>query len=125
MSRSVPEWVGKSDDTPIPDRVKLRVFERCNGRCTKCTRKCGIGYEPWDIDHDKALINQGQNRESNLTLLCKECHKAKNRDDVAMKAETYRVKAKHLGIKKRKGQPMPGSKDSPWKKKLTGEAVRR
>ena len=28
MTRSLPEWIGKTDDEPVPLRVKLRVFER-------------------------------------------------------------------------------------------------
>ena len=32
LSRSVPEWIGKTDDTPAPPRVRLRVLERCEGK---------------------------------------------------------------------------------------------
>jgi 5-methylcytosine-specific restriction protein A len=33
MPRSVAEWIGKTDNTPVPPRVKMRIFERHNGRC--------------------------------------------------------------------------------------------
>lgn len=41
-----------------------------------------------------------------------------------MKAKVYRKKAAHLGIK-RKGKSMPGSKSSPWKRKMDGTVVKR
>jgi hypothetical protein len=32
MARSVPEWIATSDDSAIPVRVGLRIFERAAGR---------------------------------------------------------------------------------------------
>ena len=40
MPRSVPEWVGRTDDTPVPPRVRLRVLERFGRRCDP-THGCG------------------------------------------------------------------------------------
>lgn len=120
--RAVPEWVGKTDDTPIPDRIKVRVFERAKGKCEKCTRKLYPGK--WDVDHIVALANGGSNRERNLqALCCNPCHSGKTREDVKTKAVTYRKKKANIGLK-RKSKWQTG-KDSPWKKKLTGEVVRR
>jgi 5-methylcytosine-specific restriction protein A len=65
MSRSVPEWIGKTDDTPPPPRVRLRVFEAHNGKCHLTGRKIGPA-DQWDVDHVLALANGGENRESNL-----------------------------------------------------------
>jgi len=28
MPRSIPEWIGRIDDTPVPPRVRLRALER-------------------------------------------------------------------------------------------------
>ena len=97
MSREVPEWIGATDDTAIPMRVKLRVFERHGGVCHLSGRKIAAG-EPWDCDHVKALINGGENRESNLAPALKAPHKAKTALDVAEKAKINRKRAKHLGI---------------------------
>ena len=33
MARSVPEWVGKSDDTRVPPRVRIRVYDAYDGVC--------------------------------------------------------------------------------------------
>ena len=94
------EWIGKSDNQAIPPRVQLRVFGRCNGRCAECTRKCGVGGEPFQIDHTVALINGGQHREANLRLLCTTCHKDKTKADVAEKSRVYQRKKTHAGIRK-------------------------
>ena len=101
MTRTLPEWIGKTLDTPIPARVKLRIFDRQNGRCMHCTRKIPAG-DPWDCDHTQALINGGENREGNLQALCSWCHMKKTRRDVAEKADTARKRKKHLGMKKKR-----------------------
>jgi 5-methylcytosine-specific restriction endonuclease McrA len=97
MSRELPEWIGKNDDSVPPPRVKLRVFERHAGRCHISGRLIRAG-EAWQVDHVIAIINGGQNRESNMAPALTAPHKAKTAEDVAEKATVYRVRAKHLGI---------------------------
>jgi len=100
----------------------VRVFERANGQCKKCTRKLFPG--DWDCDHIVALINGGEHRERNLQVLCRDpCHSGKTRADVKTKSVTYRKKKANLGLRKK--SKFPGSKDSPWKRKITGKWVRR
>lgn len=102
MTRELPEWIGKTDDDPIPPRVKVRVFDKFGGKCGNCTRTI-FGNLKAAYDHTIALINDGQNRETNLQLLCAPCHAGKTKSDVALKSTTYRKRAKHLGIELRKG----------------------
>lgn len=98
MSRSLPEWIGKTDDTPVPPRVKLRVFERHGGVCHISKRKIR-GGEDWDCDHVVPLIEKsGGNRESNLAPALVEFHKQKTAGEVELKAKIARVRAKFLGI---------------------------
>lgn len=127
MSRSVAEWVGATADSAIPKRVKLRVFERHEGRCHISGRKIMPG-EAWDAEHVIALCNwngEGHgNRESNLAPALRDKHKEKTAADVAEKSKVYQKRAKHLGLKK-SSRPMPGSKASGWKKKMDGTVVRR
>lgn len=123
MTRSVDEWIGKTDDTPIPPRVRLRVFERAKGRCEICDRKLGPA-DTWEADHTVALCNGGDNREGNLRVACSWCHASKTKADVSIKSKSARVRARHLGVKK-SSRPMPGSKASPWKRTFSGEVVRR
>lgn len=123
MARTVPEWIAKTPDTPVPDRVKLRVFERYNGICQRSNRKIRAG-EPWQCDHKKAIINGGENRESNLVPVLADKHKEKTAEDVAEKAMVARKRKKHLGITKPK-RPFPGSKADRWKKRMDGTVVER
>jgi 5-methylcytosine-specific restriction endonuclease McrA len=121
--RSVPEWIGANPDTPVPARVKVRVFARHNGICHISGRKIGPA-DLWDADHVIAIINGGENRESNLAPALRDKHREKTAEDVAEKSAIYRKRAKHLGLKP-KGRIMDGSKNSPWKHKMSGEVVRR
>jgi len=124
MARSAPEWIGKTDDTAIPPRVRLRVFEAHEGRCAISGRKIMAG-DKWQIDHKVALINGGQHRETNLQPVLDAPHKAKTAEDVKIKAKNDRVRKKHLGIKPKSKRSIPGSKDSRWKRKIDGTIERR
>ena len=121
--RTVPEWIGKSDDTPAPPRVRLRVFERCGGICHISGQKI-TAADRWELDHIVALCNGGENRESNLAPALAKAHRAKTAEDVAQKAKDRRVRQKHLGIKTAKAT-LPGSKESRWKRKVGGGVVLR
>jgi len=103
MSRSVPEWIGASDDAQAPARVRLRVFQAHGGICHLSKRKILPG-DAWELDHVKALINGGENRESNLAPALKAAHRVKTNADVAEKAKVDRIAKKHLGLAK------PGSR---------------
>lgn len=123
MSRAIDEWIGKNDDSPIPDRVKMRVLARCNERCRSCTRRCGVGGEPPEFDHIVALINGGKHAESNLQLLCSTCHASKTKLDVAEKSRVYKRRKSNGGI--RKPSKFSCSRNSKWKKKIDGSVVLR
>ena len=122
MTRSTPEWKGKTDDAAIPPRVRVRVFDRHNGRCHLTGRRIRAG-EAWDCDHIVALVNGGEHRESNLAPALKAPHREKTKADIAEKAGVYRKRTKHLGIKK--PSRFPGSRDSKFKKKMDGTVVLR
>lgn len=42
MTRALPEWIGKTPDTAIPARVRVRVFERFGGICQETGRKIAL-----------------------------------------------------------------------------------
>ncbi|CAB4145937.1 HNHc domain containing protein [uncultured Caudovirales phage] len=102
MARKVPEWIGKTDDAPVPDRVRLRIFEREGGICHISKRKIQPG-EKWDLDHKVALINEGQHRESNLFPALRDKHREKTAEDVAEKAVVAHTRKRHVGITKPAG----------------------
>jgi len=121
--RSVPEWQGKTHDTHIPTRVKVRVFDRFAGCCAICGRHIR-GSLLAVYDHRIALINNGANRESNLQLLCHECNKPKTRRDLREKSINYHKRIKRMKLKSRH-RPMMGSKASGWKKTFNRGWVKR
>jgi 5-methylcytosine-specific restriction protein A len=95
--RTVPEWIGATPDAVPPPRVRLRVFERHEGRCHRSGRKIRAG-EPWQCDHVVAIINGGENRESNLAPILTDPHREKTAEDVAIKSKTARIAQKHRGV---------------------------
>jgi 5-methylcytosine-specific restriction endonuclease McrA len=99
MTRSIPEWIGETPDTPPPPRVRVRVFDAKGGQCHRCTREIRPG-DAWTCEHVKALINGGENRESNLDITCEWCLPVKNAEDVSEKSRVYESRKRHLGIRK-------------------------
>lgn len=113
MARAVQEWIGKTDDHRAPgsvrDRLKLQ-FPNCNicGRRIEAT-------ESMALDHVVALINGGENRESNLRPVHQSCHTVKTAGDVGEKSRIAAKRKKHHGLVVDKpnplqGQPMPTSR---------------
>lgn len=124
MTRAVPEWFGKTDDTAIPARVRQRVFDAHGGICAVSGREIRPG-DTWDCDHRIALVNGGEHRESNLQPVLREAHREKTAADVATKAKNARVRKKHIGARQKPRFVMPGSKNSKWKRKINGEVIPR
>jgi 5-methylcytosine-specific restriction endonuclease McrA len=102
MSRAVSEWIGKSDDHRAPGTVRDRIMAREGNRCHLCG--CEIDGKKWDLDHVVALINGGENKESNLKPAHRKCHIAKTAQDVAEKAKVAAIRKKHLGITRPTGK---------------------
>lgn len=96
MPRAVEEWIGKTDDHRAPGKVRQRVFDRDGGICHLCRQAIQIGQK-YDLDHVEALINGGENRESNLKPAHRKCHVEKTASDVAEKAKIAAIRGKHIG----------------------------
>lgn len=125
MTRPVPEWIGKTDTTPTPQRVKARIIVAQSGGCAHCAKKLGQCGEAIEFDHIQALILGGENREANLQALCRPCHRAKTDGDVAQKSTEARKRGKHLGLGPRTRNRLPGSRGDKWRRKINGEVVPR
>jgi len=98
-ARKVVEWIGRTDDSKVPPRVRLRIWEKEHGICHLSGRRILAG-EPWELDHVPALINGGQNRESMLFPALKDKHREKTNDDLAEKSKVAAVAKKHVGAER-------------------------
>lgn len=118
-ARALPEWIGKTLDSAVPPRVRVRVFDRYAGRCQcGCNRKIMAG-EKWDCEDTIAIINGGERRERNLKPWLSEHHPKKTAQDVAEKSRTYRKRAKHIGVDLRKGPKIQSAGFPPRKPQRT------
>ena len=88
----------------------------------RCYALLSYGVE---FDHIDLDANSRDNSLSNCAAVCKRCHGWKTRNrDIPLAAKTVRQRDKHDGIRASRN-PMPGSRDSAWKKPMHGPAVRR
>ena len=103
--------------------VKLFAWDRANGKCEECGRKLFPGDRK-EYDHRIPDALRKDNSADNCQLLCGPCHRAKTTKDAGQIAKANRVRAKHNGAARPKSA-LPGSKASRWKRKISGETVRR
>lgn len=99
MARSVPLWVGSTDDAKVPPRIRLRIYVREDGKCWLSGRKIQPG-EKWELEHKIALCNGGRHAEDNLAPALVAPHKIKTRQDRAIKKRTDKIRKAHIGVKK-------------------------
>jgi 5-methylcytosine-specific restriction endonuclease McrA len=57
---------------PIPDDVKMFVWQRDGGRCVKCGSQENLEY-----DHIIPVSKGGSNTARNIQLLCEKCNRTK------------------------------------------------
>ncbi|HMT13155.1 MAG TPA: HNH endonuclease [Aestuariivirga sp.] len=118
-ARAVSEWIGNTPDAKIPNAVRLRVFERYGGFCAVSGRKI-MPADKWDCDHIIPLKDGGEHREGNLQPVLADFHHAKTAEENHTRGKVKRTRQKYLGIKRKSGPPMPGSKASRFKKRIDG-----
>jgi 5-methylcytosine-specific restriction endonuclease McrA len=95
------------------------------GICAACNQKIEVG-KAWDIDHILPLALGGTNATDNLQILCRSCHRSKtSHSDIPRIAKTKRLKARHLGARAPSTRAIPGSRRSPWTRKMDGIVLKR
>jgi 5-methylcytosine-specific restriction protein A len=96
--RSIPEWIGRTNDTPVPPKVSLRVLLRQKRICAKSKRLIRPA-DKTQTDHIIALKAGGQNRESNLQVILTEEHIEKTVEENKVNAKIERLQRAHYGLK--------------------------
>lgn len=117
--RAVPEWIADHPDQTIPKLVKLRIFDRCDGRCGITGKKLRPGE--FDYDHIKRLRDGGEHRESNLHVVWRPKHREKTARENSDGATADRIRAKHLGLE----QPKRSFWNPTRKRTVDGRVVER
>ncbi|QRY69214.1 HNH endonuclease [Ensifer sp. PDNC004] len=120
MARSVSEWVGKTDDTPPPPRVKDRIRDRQGNICALSGFPLGSD-DVVQYDHIVPLWLGGRNSESNLQAVTSESHKRKTAAEAKVRAKCNRTRKKHFGIAK----PKSGLSNPNLKKCIDGTVINR
>lgn len=110
QGRSVEEWVGRTPDSKIPERVRLRIWRREKGRCYLTGAKIFPG-DTFEFEHKKRLDDGGENRESNIYLALKEPHKRKSAEERKRAKKADDTAKRYVGIRtpktRLKGRPFP------------------
>jgi hypothetical protein len=66
------EKIEGSQREPIPEAVRIFVWQRDKGRCVKCGSR-----ERLEFDHIIPVASGGSNTERNIQLLCEACNRSK------------------------------------------------
>lgn len=104
-------------------RTKLDAWTRAEGHCEKCAIKILAGAE---YDHDIPDQLGGDNSLENCVVLCPKCHRKKtSTEDVPRIAKAKRQEAMHKNAKPKCKRPIPGSRNSGFKRLMDGSVVRR
>jgi 5-methylcytosine-specific restriction protein A len=105
-------------------KVRREVWIRERGICYLGNHKILPGTL-WHLEHPECLADGGTDDPAQLKLACEKCHRLKTGIEATRRAKEKRVFNKHFGVKEPKGRPIPGSRRSPWKRKINGKTERR
>jgi 5-methylcytosine-specific restriction protein A len=110
--RAVKEWVAAHPDQPIPKHVKLRIFDRCGGKCGLTGKRLRPGE--FDYDHIKRLRDGGEHRELNIHVVWRPKHREKTGQENREQFKADAIRAKHLGLHQPKSRRKIPAHVNPW-----------
>ena len=109
--RLVDEWVGRTANSRPPQHVRVRIFDRYEGRCYITGVKLRPGH--WHLDHILALEDGGKNVESNLAPIDDVEHRKKTSSENSRRAAADAIRAKHIGAAEPTKHKIPGRQKPP------------
>lgn len=109
----------------ITPKMRAGIFMKHGGVCHLCSMKVLPGEE-WDVSHEIPLEAGGKDDETNWYVAHRKCHRTHTATvDAPLIAKVKRIHHRHIGAKAPSKNPIPGSRNSPWKRKMDGTIVRR
>lgn len=104
-------------------KVMAAAFQRAGGKC----ETCGAHLRPGKFQYDHILpdVLGGEPALENCRVLCTPCHAGKTADDVRRTRKADRQRDRHIGAMKKSRRPMPGSRNSPWKRTFSNGWISR
>lgn len=118
------EDVGTTPRRRLTPHRRLQVWEKTGGVCVICDATIDGVRERWIAEHIRALEMGGADDLHNMGPAHEACARAKTRDDHRQAARAKRQKIRHIGAQS-SARPLPCGRQSPLKRKVTGEIVRR
>jgi 5-methylcytosine-specific restriction protein A len=109
---------------PLTTLQRARMFAAHQGICCICSHKIDGGHEPWIDEHILPLSQGGTNDMQNRGPVHKHCARDKTSTDAEDLSTIRNGYATRVGAKVAK-TPMPGGRNSPWKKTFANGWVRR
>jgi len=123
-----PYYVAKRK--PLSTKQRAEQFIAHKGQCCLCGGRI-LPKEAWIDEHILALwlAQEGDERDLNAPenrgIAHKKCAVSKTAREATDRARGRRAAARHFGTKAPSRRPMPGGRDSKWKKTMDGRWVRR
>jgi 5-methylcytosine-specific restriction endonuclease McrA len=108
---------------PLTTKQRAQLFIEHDGICCICHNKI-LKNDPWIDEHRVPLWLDGTNDWSNRAPAHVECARQKTAREAKTRAKGRRIAEKHMGAKRSK-RPMPGGRNSKWKKTFSNGWVRR
>lgn len=109
---------------PLTRKQRVDQHDRLGGTCCVCLMPIPEN-EPFIDEHIIPLELGGSNDKSNRGIAHIPCAKIKTARDRKVIAKAVRQRAKHLGIRKTKTRPLPGGRNDPRKRTISGEVIDR